>query len=816
MRVVSVATRSQLPRVQVLARSLRRFSPGWSFDVLLLGGMQPGDTTTGINVINVGDILDVEPELLFANHSVARLAKLLLPSLLEGCIDSIPVPTLHLPPGAWVLGDLGPIQEEVEARNIMLAARRSTDLPPDDCQQPSRDQLLDAGTLATELTAVDASDRARGFLSWWAARLRDVFGPLEVSTRNVADWRLRWLSTVLELAPTRFRTGIFDPGSSASGWNLDVEPLLETADGLTVGGRFPLRLIDLTDFDPAHPYRLGPQFSRVRFSREPALQALVHRYSDELCLAGWGDVTRRREIGRTLPNGIEFDEPMWTLFEMAYQLGADFGDLFSVDGTESFTQWLEQPVNGDTALGIPRYVFHRVTRERPDVVAAVGRIDATNRDFIRWCDQFGRYELGISDRFQPRPCAPTQAVSPTVTQSSGDAADSLVATGAEGPGVRVTGYLGQMLGLGAAARGYVQGLQAAGVPVSTVQVPINHPELLSSDEYGQLPFTDATHHHGHQFELVCINPDELPQFVDRVGLSYFKGPRIGVWGWETDSIPTRWRGAFELVDEIWVYSEFVAESFRHVQGVPVVAVAPPVEAPAAAGVPLPVDLPPGFLFLFMFDYMSTTRRKNPVALIEAFKRAFAPGEGPQLLIKTLNAPLRPMSEEELLWATHGRPDIHIVDRSLTPAEKDALIAGCDCYVSLHRSEGFGLTMAEAMAIGKPVIATGYSGNVDFMDESNSFLVDYELTTVGPDCDIYPADGTWAEPSIAHAAALLRRVYDDPEKAAQIGMRAREDIARKLSPEATGDKMRRRLQELESGVSTESAPGERLKRNRPHA
>ena len=352
--------------------------------------------------------------------------------------------------------------------------------------------------------------------------------------------------------------------------------------------------------------------------------------------------------------------------------------------------------------------------------------------------------------------------------------------------------------------------------MSTVQVPINHPELLSSDEYGQLPFTDATHHHGHQFELVCINPDELPQFVDRVGLSYFKGPRIGVWGWETDSIPTRWRGAFEVVDEIWVYSEFVAESFRHVQGVPVVAVAPPVEAPAAAGVPLPVDLPPGFLFLFMFDYMSTTRRKNPVALIEAFKRAFAPGEGPQLLIKTLNAPLRPMSEEELLWATHGRPDIHIVDRSLTPAEKDALIAGCDCYVSLHRSEGFGLTMAEAMAIGKPVIATGYSGNVDFMDESNSFLVDYELTTVGPDCDIYPADGTWAEPSIAHAAALLRRVYDDPEKAAKIGMRAREDIARKLSPEATGDKMRRRLQELESGVSTESAPGERLKRNRPHA
>ena len=125
--------------------------------------------------------------------------------------------------------------------------------------------------------------------------------------------------------------------------------------------------------------------------------------------------------------------------------------------------------------------------------------------------------------------------------------------------------------------------------------------------------------------------------------------------------------------------------------------------------------------------MSTIQRKNPVGLIEAFRRAFAAGEGPRLLIKTINAPLRPLHEEALLDAAQGRPDIHIVDRSLTAEEMDGLIAGCDCYVSLHRSEGFGLTMAEAMAVGKPVIATAYSGNVDFMNRDNSLLVDYELT-----------------------------------------------------------------------------------------
>jgi glycosyltransferase involved in cell wall biosynthesis len=104
-------------------------------------------------------------------------------------------------------------------------------------------------------------------------------------------------------------------------------------------------------------------------------------------------------------------------------------------------------------------------------------------------------------------------------------------------------------------------------------------------------------------------------------------------------------------------------------------------------------------------------------------------------------------------------------------------------------------MAEAMAIGKPVIGTGYSGNVDFMDEANSYLVDHTIGRVGPDCEIYPPDGEWAEPSVQHAAELMRRVYESPEEAAAIGECARADIARMLSPQATGAAMRRRLEEI---------------------
>jgi glycosyltransferase involved in cell wall biosynthesis len=240
----------------------------------------------------------------------------------------------------------------------------------------------------------------------------------------------------------------------------------------------------------------------------------------------------------------------------------------------------------------------------------------------------------------------------------------------------------------------------------------------------------------------------------------------------------------------------MAENIGAVAPVPVIALPPPVSAPAETVAPLRLGVPEeDFLFLFVFDYLSTVQRKNPVGLIEAFKQAFAPSEGPRLLIKTINGPLRPLSEEEVLWAAHGREDIHVIDRSLSGAELQGLMVACDCYVSLHRAEGFGLTMAEAMSIGKPVIATGYSGNVDFMNAKNSYLVNYAIGRVGPECEIYPPEGEWADPSVQHAAALMRRVHASPEEAAQIGRRASEDVAQMLSPETTGAAMRRRLDEL---------------------
>ncbi len=807
VRLVCLTTSTTVPQARVLATSLRRHNPDWPLEVVLIAREGLGDPSFApVPLASAVAGLDVDVDALIACHDERDLIALVLPRFLEAYSKKVEGPVMHLPPTAWVTGDLQPVADAMSEHSVMLAPRASHD-PPDDGLGPSVAELEAVGRISDTIMGVDGSPEACGFLRWWGGHLERMLGSLDGTEARGRPEDRPWLARLLELAPARFATAVLDdPGCGASMWNLHARRLVSTPAGVTVDGRWPLRFMDLAGFQPDHPYRLNAIASRVRASRSAPLHELCATYASELAQAGWRGTDESHEVGRTLANGLVFDEALAGLLGRATALGERFEDLFGEQGSQAFTEWLTGPAPRGAEHGITRYVFYRVLRERPDVMRAYPDLDgADGVEYVAWCRAFGREELEIPERFMPSPPSSRSPVAPDVSSpapvpstASGAHMPTLRQYDSGPPAVRVSGYLGHALGLGSAARGYAQALSAAGVPTSTATVALEHMELPAELEgtYGRHDFEDLVHHGRHGFELIAVNPDELPAFVDRVGEDYFQGPRIGIWGWETNSIPARWQRAFTLVEEIWVYSRFMAENIGGATSVPVVALPPPVQPPAVHSKPMRLGVPEGYMFLFIFDYLSTIQRKNPVGLIEAFKRAFPPGEGPQLLIKTINGPLRPLAEEALLWAAHGRPDIHVVDCSLNGAERDALVRTCDCYVSLHRSEGFGLTMAEAMALGKPVIGTGYSGNVDFMNAENSYLVDYEIGRVGPDCEIYPADGEWARPSVEHAAELMRRVVERPEEAAAIGQRAREDVARELSLEATGGAMRRRLEELD--------------------
>jgi glycosyltransferase involved in cell wall biosynthesis len=207
-----------------------------------------------------------------------------------------------------------------------------------------------------------------------------------------------------------------------------------------------------------------------------------------------------------------------------------------------------------------------------------------------------------------------------------------------------------------------------------------------------------------------------------------------------------------------------------------------------------------FVYLFAFDVQSLVERKNPFALIRAFRQAVRPGDDAVLVLKLLNASPHLVTQ---LREAGGDARLIVIDRLMTRPELNALLSACDCYVSLHRAEGFGLTLAEAMARGKPVIATGYSGNMEFMTADNSFPVRYNLTTLDRDVDPFVRGSVWAEPDIPHAAALMRRVFDDRTTAADVGRRGRADVARLLSPGAVGALMAARLDEIAGRLASDA-------------
>ena len=300
----------------------------------------------------------------------------------------------------------------------------------------------------------------------------------------------------------------------------------------------------------------------------------------------------------------------------------------------------------------------------------------------------------------------------------------------------------------------------------------------------------------YPFTIITVAP--TPYFATAYERSsLFRRPgvyRIAYWAWELETIPEDWLQLLPLLDEIWSPTQFVAKAMRTRMTVPIETMPPGVEVGPVESVPkdslgIPDD---HYVFLFMFDMYSDFERKNPLAVIRAFRRAFRRNEKATLVLKTS----RGTPDEAAfarLQAFAAENGVLLVSELLSRAKAYGFLEMCDCYVSLHRSEGFGLGMAEAMLLGKPVIATGYSGNVDFMNNGNSLLVDYQLTKIRRAGPLYEAGSVWAEPSEEQAAAFMRQVFDDRAGAAAMGARANEELQEKLSLETAGKRMAARLQ-----------------------
>ena len=346
---------------------------------------------------------------------------------------------------------------------------------------------------------------------------------------------------------------------------------------------------------------------------------------------------------------------------------------------------------------------------------------------------------------------------------------------ADTPGVNLIGYARGGLGLGENLRRFAEAAQLADQPFALIDFDRNLGDRARDSRLDAWIGADNP----HPVNVFFINADQMPLAIEHFGAGFLAGRRnIGFWFWELEGFPAQWLPALETVDEVWVASRFVGDAIRAHTRKPVRQLALPVsvELPRAfsrAEFGLPAD---PFLFLFSFDFHSFAQRKNPLATIAAFRQAFPGGDEPAMLVvKSINGDRAPALLAQIRAAAGGDPRIVLRDGFLARDPAMGLVSVADCYVSLHRAEGFGLGMAEAMWLGKPVIATAYSGNLDFTLPTNSCLVAATRVPVQPEEYPFGAGQHWAEPDVGQAAAHMRRLVAEPAWAQSVGQAGAEFI-----------------------------------------
>lgn len=293
--------------------------------------------------------------------------------------------------------------------------------------------------------------------------------------------------------------------------------------------------------------------------------------------------------------------------------------------------------------------------------------------------------------------------------------------------------------------------------------------------------------------LSCVNPDQIGALVAALGATSEKYlAHVGFWAWELEHFPAPYRRTQNLFDEIWTNSEFSRLAISRSISVPVRKVTLPVPIPkrlkAIPDFLLGIADEEDFLVLTSFDFASDFRRKNPAAVVEAFKLAFRPNEGAKLIIKCINGNLFPHLMHHLEEICQGRRDIQILDLRISRLEQRKLFSRANIFVSPHRSEGYGLNIVDAMALGVPVMVTGYSGNMDYTSESNSILVPYRLTRVSHYANVH-IESLWAEPDVNFIASKLRTYWKKPRELELIGLEGKRHMVDKFSLEVAAREFR---------------------------
>ncbi len=832
LTVCTIVSANYLPFARVLAGSLRDHHPQARFVVLLVDrvGGRFDPTREPFEVIAVEDLPTLDdPHAFLFKYTVLEANTAVKPYLLQHLLERSAGRVVYLDPDIQLFAPLSRIEELLGEANVVLTPHLTA--PIDDGRMPDELAVLRSGAYNLGFLALADGEPTRSFLAWWQDR---IFDRCVVRVEQGLFVDQKWIDLVPGMVPgVRILT---DPGYNVAYWNLH-ERRVRLGERPEVNGR-PLVFFHFSGIDLERPEVVSRHQDRYRLSELGDVAVLFDRYIGLVKASGWAECAGWRYAFSSFDDGTPIPDAARDLYRTLGPGRRRFGDPFAV--ADGFRAWLNLPY-GAPPSGLSRLLHHLWT-SRPDLQGAFP--DPAGRDleaFARWLEDYGVAEYELPRTFREPVAAAlargsagrrlARAVRRAVRGVYVSAAARRLKEAVKGrlgadraaalkrlgrplavgeaarfetvgryrpaprelpAGVNVIGYLRTESGVGESARCLVRGLRAAGVSVSLSDLDLGVRSRREDHSVDGDPGAAD-----HAVNLLVVNADQVEVVARHLGPERFAGHlNVGFWAWELEEFPDEWRPAFRYFDELWTHSRFCQDAFSSVSPVPVRRVPLPVvpqEGVAADRAEFGID-GDAFVVLTIFDFLSFFDRKNPLGLVEAFRRALADRKDAVLVVKTANSGFAPDRLAELERAAQGL-NVRLLDRTFDRDAVWRLMACCDAYGSLHRAEGYGLTLLEAMALGKPVLATSYSGNTDFMNPANSLPVGYRLALVARDEGPYRQGRRWAEPDLDHAAELLRRLYEDREWGRRIGTAARETVATNHSPEAVAEPVRLRLASL---------------------
>ena len=734
-----------------LAHSLARAEPDYKLHVFLTDRL-PVELSINLPELELTLIESLEirglADMAF-RYSILEFNTAVKPYCFEHILGNMGFDAaIYLDPDILVVNPLEHVKSALEGgASCILTPHISHGL--NDGKHPSEDTYLTCGVFNLGFAAFSNTPEALAFLRWWAGKTRrDCVVALErgiFTDQSYCNFAPCFIDAFVCLR---------HPGYNLAYWNLKQRTIELDGETLTADGE-PVRFIHFSGIVPQSDSIFSRHQDRYTRSDIGALRSITNKYISDL---------RRLDV---FPGGRFSDIPY------AFGLlsnGSPITNAMRADyrnGAEKLPAE-QDPFGVDLAQvdDLPPPASRRPRREEI-IDQALTSSTFMLRNLVR------RHLLGkerVRDYWSRR-------MYPSAARTS----RRRVFTS----GIDVFGYFRTESGLGQAARGFVGAIQAAKIPFNTKTLPL--PDQFSNTiEFGDLAGAGTS-----QAVIIVANADAMSDLVRAIDPESLRDRyRIGHWTWELPVFPAAWASAFDSVDEIWVPSRFVgraiqAATTKPLRIVPYVVQVEAVDWRAARHeFGLPTD---AHVFLTTFDINSYAARKNPLGAIKAFCDAFPDphAAAPRLLVKFHGRKGGGEIRAELLRASHADARITLLDGVYTPRQMASLRAACDTFVSLHRSEGFGLNIAEAMAANKLVIATDFSGNRDFLRPENGFPIPYAMR--GLEAGEYPfGQGQWwAEPNHEAAVEAMRSAVAGGDAMQRLAARGREDIVAGYSPKTIG-------------------------------